>query len=90
MGKSEEIKEKIIKTTIEMLEKSNGEIDNITIRGIAQTVGVGTGLINYHFGTKDHLIELCVQRIIQNVISVFKPQISFSSASLLPFEHPPS
>jgi AcrR family transcriptional regulator len=75
MGKSEEIKEKIIKTTIEMLEKSNGAIENITIRGIAQTVGIGTGLINYHFGTKNQLIEACVQRIIENVITVFRPQI---------------
>ncbi|HEX3037706.1 MAG TPA: TetR/AcrR family transcriptional regulator [Oscillospiraceae bacterium] len=75
MGKSEEIKEKIMAATIDMLEKSNGKIENITIRGIAQTVGIGTGLINYHFGTKENLIEQCVQRIIQDVITVFKPQM---------------
>ena len=75
MGKSEEVKEKIIETTIKMLEKSDGNIENITIRGIAETVGIGTGLINYHFGTKEKLIQICVKQIISNVITVFRPQI---------------
>lgn len=76
MGKSEQVKENIIEATIDLLKKSNGNINNITIRDIAEKVGVGTGLINYHFGSKDNLIELCVQRIISNVITVFKPQLS--------------
>jgi AcrR family transcriptional regulator len=34
---------------------------------------VGVGLINYHFQTKENLIEICVQRIIGNVIMNFRP-----------------
>lgn len=79
MGKSENIKEKIINATIELLQKSDGNIENITIRNIAEIVGIGTGLINYHFGSKDKLIEVCVQRIIGNVITVFRPKIDEES-----------
>ncbi len=75
MGKADQVKESIMETTIELLKKSGGNINTITIRDIAALSGVGTGLINYHFGTKDHLIELCVQRIISNVISAFRPRI---------------
>ncbi len=75
MGKAQQIKEKIIETTIKLLQQSRGNIENITIREIAEKVGVGTGLINYHFGSKEKLIEICVQRIIGNVISVFDPRL---------------
>jgi len=74
MGKSEKVKENVIETTIDLLKKSNGNIDNITIRNIAEIVGVSTGLVNYHFESKEKLIELCVQKIIQNVIMAFRPQ----------------
>jgi Transcriptional regulator len=75
MERSEKIKEKIIETTIELIKKEDGHTEHITIRTIAEAVGVGTGLINYHFGTKENLIEICVQRIISNVISAFHPAI---------------
>lgn len=75
MGKSENIKERIIETTIDFIQNSKGNTENITIRNIAEKVGIGTGLINYHFGSKDKLIELCVQRIIENVIAIFNPEI---------------
>lgn len=79
MKKSENVKEKIIETTIVLLQKSNGNAENITIRNIAETVGIGTGLINYHFHSKEKLIEACVQRIIENVITVFRPKINEES-----------
>ena len=46
-------------------------IENVTIRDIAANAGVGVGLINYHFQTKENLINQCVQKIIGNVISTF-------------------
>lgn len=74
MKKSQEAREKIIKATIELIEESAGNIDEITTRTIAEKAGVGIGLINYHFQTKENLVELCVQQIIRNVISQFKPK----------------
>lgn len=46
------IKDKIIKTTISLINTSNGLVENITIREIAQKSNVAVGLINYHFGSK--------------------------------------
>jgi AcrR family transcriptional regulator len=65
------IKEKIIDATISLIESSDGLIENITMRAIAQKADVAVGLINYHFTSKKNLIELCVQRIISHVMRTF-------------------
>jgi AcrR family transcriptional regulator len=66
-----DIKEKIIDATISLIESSDGLIENITMRAIAQKADVAVGLINYHFTSKKNLIELCVQRIISHVMRTF-------------------
>ncbi|NLJ70189.1 MAG: TetR/AcrR family transcriptional regulator [Clostridiaceae bacterium] len=66
-----DVKEKIITTTISLIKTSDGLVDNITIREIAQKADVAVGLINYHFGSKNKLIEICVQRIISHVMKTF-------------------
>ena len=63
-----EIREKIISTTIELI-KLYGDTDMITIREIASNTGVGVGLINYHFQTKENLINMCIMEIIGQSIS---------------------
>lgn len=73
--KPEKSKEKIIEQTIELIQESNGLIENITLRKIAEKSSVGLGLINHHFGTKEALIEECVQRIISGVIGAFRPNL---------------
>lgn len=62
-----EIKEKIINATIELIKK-HGDTSKITVRGIAASAGVGIGLINYHFQTKDHLVNLCSLELIRHSI----------------------
>lgn len=71
MQSNTDIKEKIIATTISLIEDSDGLAENITVREIARKADVAVGLINYHFGSKKNLIEICVQRIISNVIAAF-------------------
>jgi len=66
-----EIQEKIIEATISLIENSEGLIENITMRAIAQKADVAVGLINYHFTSKKNLIEVCVQRIISHVMRTF-------------------
>ncbi len=66
-----DIKEKIINTTISLIESSDGLIENITMRAIAQKADIAVGLINYHFVSKENLIEICVQRIITHVMQTF-------------------
>lgn len=59
-----EIKERIIHATIELI-KQHGDTSKITVRDIAASAGVGIGLINYHFQTKDKLINLCTLELIR-------------------------
>jgi AcrR family transcriptional regulator len=68
--KKNNVKEKIVDATIALIGKS-ASIESVTIRDIAAKAGVGVGLINYHFQTKENLINQCVQKIIGNVISRF-------------------
>lgn len=72
MKKTGDIKEKIINATTELIMESKGNSENITTRAIAEKTNIGIGLVNYHFQTKENLVEICIQRIIKNVISSFK------------------
>lgn len=73
MKNTNNVKEIIINTTTELIEQSGGEVKNITARAIAEKSGVALGLINYHFESKENLIALCVQRIINKVLMRFAP-----------------
>lgn len=66
-------KEAIIQAATDLIQECNGEVSKITLRKISERAGVGLGLINYHFGSKEQLIVLCVQRIINNVVMCFSP-----------------
>lgn len=70
-----EIKDRIIDVTVDLIKEANGDIDKITIREIAKRADIGVGLINYHFQSKKHLIDICVQRIISDVIARSKPNM---------------
>ena len=67
------VKEVIIDVTTELIRENNGNVTKITSRKIAERAEVGLGLINYHFGSKENLITICVQRIINNVVMCFSP-----------------
>lgn len=73
MKDKEKVKEIIINATTELIEQSGGEVKNITARVIADKSGVALGLINYHFESKENLIAICVQRIINKVLMSFAP-----------------
>jgi AcrR family transcriptional regulator len=66
MQQIKDVKAHILKTTVAMLE--NGfEPDVMTIRKIAQKANVSVGLINYHYGTKDELLLLATNQVIDRV-----------------------
>lgn len=69
-------KQAMIAATIELIQENGGNTEELTVRAIAERSNVGIGLINYHFQTKENLIEVSVQRIIGEVISKFKPDMS--------------
>ena len=66
-----DIKENIIKATTELIEQKGGDLSAVTSRAIAEKSGIALGLINYHFKSKDKLIEVCVQRIANKILFCF-------------------
>lgn len=64
------VKDKIMHATTKLIETCVS-IENVTIRDIAAEADVAVGLINYHFQTKENLINQCVQKIIGNIINKF-------------------
>ena len=63
------VKGRIVEVTTGLIEQYHGDTKRITARMIAEKAGVGLGLINYHFGSKENLITTCVQRVIGKVIT---------------------
>lgn len=78
-------KETIIRTTIALIEEKGEDLDEITVREISKRAGVGLGLVNYHFGNKNKLIELCVERIINGIVEQFR-NVREKTKGLTPFE----
>lgn len=79
MDKNINVKNCIIEATTELIEQYNGNIKDITSRMIAAKAGVGLGLINYHFGSKEKLITECVQRIIGQIVAGFHTEQEFKT-----------
>lgn len=65
-------KETIIQAAIALIEEKGEDLDTVTVREISKRAGVGLGLVNYHFGNKDKLIELCVERIVNSIVGQFQ------------------
>lgn len=78
-------KEAIIQATIELIEESGEHLEEITVREICKKAGVGLGLVNYHFGNKDKLIEVCVERMINGIVETFQ-HIQEKTEGFTPFE----
>lgn len=78
-------KEAIIQAAIELIEEAGENLDKITVREICRRAHVGLGLVNYHFGSKDNLIEQCVERMINGVVERFQ-NIRERTEWLTPFE----
>lgn len=61
----EDVIEKIISTTMVLIQESDGNIKKVTTRMIAENANVAVGAINYYFRSKDRLIELVLERMIK-------------------------
>ncbi len=60
-------KEKIINKTIELMKKEK-DFEKITMRNIAQKADVAVSMLNYHFQSKENLINKAVEAHIGDVI----------------------
>ena len=79
MSNIENVKEHIIEITTDLIQQNDGNAKSITARMIAKQAGIGLGLINYHFKSKDNLITVCVQRIIGEVVAGFRMEQEFET-----------
>ena len=86
MKDASRVKENIIRATTELIEQSSGRIHEITSRKIAQQAGVGLGLINYHFGSKENLFQAIVSDFLaqrQNLKTItYNPEKSLEEQLL--------
>ena len=64
----EETKGKIIQCTIQLMMET-GNLEKITMRDIASRAGIGLGAVNYHFQSKNNLINISVRQFLSSVIS---------------------
>ena len=74
-------KEAITQATIKLIEEKGEHLDEVTVREICKRAGVGLGLVNYHFGNKDQLIE----RMINGTVEHFQ-NIREKTDGFTPFE----
>lgn len=58
----------IINTTIALIQETNGDPECITNRDISREAGIAVSQINYHFQTKENLLNQCVQKMVGNMI----------------------
>ena len=67
-----ETKEKILDTTLALIKERNGDTVGVTIRMIADRAGIGVGLTNHYFKSKEILIEECIAPVMEEVFDNFK------------------
>ncbi len=63
MEKQKDIKDLIVKTAKDLLIKKG----NVTIKEISDKAYVNVAAINYHFGSKDNLIEIIIKEVINDL-----------------------
>jgi AcrR family transcriptional regulator len=70
-SKKEETKKKILEVTGALLDLVENP-DEITIRRIAERAGIGVGLINYHFTSREKLMNEAISAKIESLAGVLE------------------
>ncbi len=66
-----EAKERILKAAMELMDEVE-DTERITIRQIAERAGVGIGLINYHFQTRENLLYAAIGEYMTHMIAAIQ------------------
>ena len=67
--KREKTKDKIIKSTLQIMSKDG--VHSITVRKIAVAAKVNIAAINYYFGSKDSLIQESLKSFLETMNTMF-------------------
>lgn len=73
----QDTRQSIIDAAKELINET-AEVEKITIRQIAARAGVGIGLINYHFKSKDNLLSIAIGHNMQKTILSFTKDSAYS------------
>lgn len=68
--KDQDARERIMQAATEILNEVS-DIENITVRQIAERANVGIGSINYHFNSKDNLLSIAVGDVLAKIATGF-------------------
>jgi AcrR family transcriptional regulator len=63
MSQKETAKQRLVNVTRELICKGK-KPSEITVAEITETAGVGNGMVNYHFQSKDNLVKTAVREVI--------------------------
>jgi len=74
----QDARQSIIDTTKSILEEVD-DVEKITVRQIAERAGVGIGLINYHFKSKDNLLSIAIGDVMSKTIWSFTKTDDYSN-----------
>lgn len=84
MNSNEQDTRQVIISTTKILLDETPDINKITVRQIAERAGVGLGLINYHFQSKENLLSSVIGDVMSKTISEYTLNDTFSN--LLPID----
>lgn len=70
-SKKEETKKKIMEVTMNLVDSVENP-DDITVRKIAESAGVGVGLINYYYGSRDNLIKEAASMKMESMAEIME------------------
>jgi AcrR family transcriptional regulator len=57
-------KERILQAAVQLLQQEGHDFGQVSVRQIAALARVGVGLVNYHFGSKESLLNQAFLRIL--------------------------
>lgn len=63
MGEKDTAKQRLIDVTIELICEGKKPAD-ITVAEITERAGLGNGMVNYHFQSKDNLMRAAIKKVI--------------------------
>lgn len=66
--RQQEVKQRILQAAIELIREVQA-FEKVSMRKIAERAGVAVSMVNYHFQTKENLINRAVQSYIGSVIA---------------------
>ncbi len=64
-------KERILKAAKELMDETDNP-ESVTMRQIAQRAGVGVGLINYHFQSRENLLYTAIGEVMVSIMDEFR------------------